>query len=165
MKVKVQVREEITAKYADHLEMIIKFLSDCEKLDEVVLMLSQCRGTLASLTLFKEQGIPILDAVLAKLAKDEVDLLVEAKELDVEDLPSSVLYATPPHNTFIRDVPAEVSVNVDQHGTNERRVSPKDVADLASDLAMTPKAACGLFFCLLLLFKFIFQIGFPFWGL
>lgn len=65
--------------------MIGKYLDDRNNLDQVVLTLSQCRGTLASLTLFKEEeGILILDAMLETLAKDEEKLLVESKALDVK---------------------------------------------------------------------------------
>lgn len=67
--------------------------------------------------------------MLERLAQEEVGFLDEAKVLDVEDLLSSVMYATSPYSARSRDVPAEVPATVDQHGTNERQVSPEDMAD------------------------------------
>lgn len=77
-------------------------------------MLNQCRGTLASFKVFKEEGIKIPDVVLEKLAQDEMGLLNEADVLDVDDLLARILYATtPPHNARDRDVSAEFPAVVD----------------------------------------------------
>lgn len=116
--VEVRVRAETTAKYTARLEVIRNYLYAREKLDLVVLKLSQCRGTLASLRLFKEEeGIQVPDKVLETLAKDEAKFFIEAKALDVEDLPHDVLYAMPPYSTLTIDVQTEISAGVDQYGT------------------------------------------------
>lgn len=127
--IEIGVREENTTKYASHFETIMKYLDDRE-LDQALLTLSQCRVTLASLKVFKEEGIQIPDVVLEKLAQDEAEFLDEAKALDVDDLERSVLCVTPSYSVRARDMPAEISAGVDQHGINERRVSLEDAADL-----------------------------------
>lgn len=115
--VEIGVREETTAKYATRLEIIRKYLNDRENLDQTILMLSQCQGILSNLRSFKEGEWRFTDEVLKMLAEDEAKFIVENKALDVEDLPPSVLYATPPNITLVRDMQHEIFAGVDQYGT------------------------------------------------
>lgn len=132
--VEVRVRLENTAKYAARLEIVRDYLVAREKLDPMVMKLSQCRETLDGLMLFKEEeGLEIPDKALEALEKDEAKFFVEAKALDVEDLPREILYATPPHSTLAEDVQAEVPAGVDQYGTIDSRATAVDLAELPDE--------------------------------
>lgn len=76
---------------------------------------------------FKEGGMAIPDGVLETLAEDEAKFLVE---LDVKDLPPSVLYTTPHHNTLARDMQPEVHAGVDQYGTIDAQATATDPVEL-----------------------------------
>lgn len=98
--VRIKTLEEITAKYADPFENIRKYIDDRNQLEEVLLMLSQIKGTRASLRVLKEEGVPIPDDRLEKLTADEVEWHAKAKVLDVYDLETSVLNVTLPRSSF-----------------------------------------------------------------
>lgn len=128
--VRIKTWEEITNKYTARFERIRKYIDDRNLLEEVLLMLSQIKGTCASLRVLKEEGVPIPNNRLEKLAAVEAEWHAKAMALDVDDLETNVLYMTPFRLSLSQDVAAEVPAGVNQHGTNDRRVSPNDSAEL-----------------------------------
>lgn len=54
--VHIKMREETTARYAARLQKIKEFIDDRNKLEEMLMMLSQIKGTRASLKILKEEG-------------------------------------------------------------------------------------------------------------
>lgn len=73
--VEVHVRSETTAKYAARLEVIRNYIEARDKLDQAIILLSQCRGMLAILKVLKEDGTQIPEEVLAKFEVDEAGFL------------------------------------------------------------------------------------------